>query len=169
MDELVALFTEAIRLRLQGKTTEAQQTFKRYEAQAASLGKFPPQHAIVRHILFEAEMSSIEEIWKSSVAVFEESLENCTTAEHLMDRLEILVSLTQLHIYLKEVEKATQRLEEARALLARFAQGELSVAAPFKKWEPAIFRAKMEQIEHLFHQLTGFAGDASAKPSRNIR
>lgn len=152
MEDLVQLFVEAIRLRMQGEVAQARQKFDQFDEQAIKLG-ISPQHAIVRHILFEADTSSIEEIWKSSVGVIEETLAQYTTAGQMMGRLETLVSLTQVHIYLKQADKASPRLEEARALLQRFAQGELPEAMPFPGWETFILVAKRQQLENLSQQI----------------
>lgn len=158
MDKLVELFTEAIRLRLKGDVIQARQMFQQYEEQATLLGMFPPQHLLFRHLLFEANLSSAEEMWESSAKVLEESLKMCKSDDQMMDRLEVLISLTQAHIYLKRPNKASLYLEQSQELLARFEQGELAVQ--FNEWEPVIFHAKRQQIKSLFHQIASLTDNS---------
>lgn len=94
MEDLFELFAEVIRLRSQGNVAQAQQLFHQFEEQAIRLG-ISPQHPIVRHTLFEADTSSIEEMWKSAAKVIEESLEMYQAEDQIINRLETLGRSTE--------------------------------------------------------------------------
>jgi tetratricopeptide (TPR) repeat protein len=152
MEDLFELFAEVIRLRAQGEIMQAQQLFQQFDEQAIKLG-VSPQHPIVHHILFEADTSSVEEMWKSTAKVIEESLEMYQAEDQIMNRLETLLSLGQIYIYLRQPSKASSCLEQARQLLAQIEQGGHLQTTPFSAWESTIIDVKRQQIENLDNQI----------------
>ena len=159
MDELTDLFVESIRLRLKGEMVRSKRLFQQYQERATTLGRFPPQHLLIRQLFFESDLSSIEEVWKSSAKALQNALAMCESDALQMDRLEILISLTQVFIYLNEAEQASFYLEQAHNLLRELKTGENSVADPFANWSSVIFSAKREQMERLFQDVTALNYD----------
>lgn len=153
MKHLLELWAEAMHLRAQGDMVQAQELFQQFDERAVMLG-LSPQHSIVRHILFEADTSSIEKIWKSAVEFIEESLDMYQDDDQVMSRLETLMSLTQVYIYLHQPEEASSSLDQARQLLARIDQEDYLETTPFSGWEPVIINAKRQQIENLSKQIS---------------
>lgn len=159
MDKLVDLFTKAMQLRLNGNVAHAQLVFQQYREQATLLGKFSPQHLLIYHLMFEADLSSVTEMWQSSAKVMETSLEMCEFDDQMINRLEILTSLTQIYIYLREPNQASLYLGEAWQVLEKFEQGELNVR--FSEWDSVILQVKGQILESLRQQIELISSDDS--------
>ena len=159
MDELTDLFVESIRLRLKGEIVHSKRLFQQYQERATTLGRFPPQHLLIHQLFFESDLSSIEEVWKSSAKALQNALAMCESDARQMDRLEILISLTQVFVYLNEAEQASFYLEQAQNLLRELKIRENSVVDPFANWSSVIFSAKREQMERLFQEVIALRYD----------